>query len=385
MNADRPPSSDLLHEQDRMFMAVALDRARSIPVRPWPNPPVGAVVVRDGRVAGAGAHHGPGTPHAEIMALQEAGEAARGATLYVTLEPCNHTGRTPPCAPAVADSGVRRVVVGMRDPNPHVTGGGCRHLRDCGIEVVCGVRAREALELVWPFVVTRSFARPFVELKTAQSLDGCFAPEPGPRDPLGPAYLTGVESRREVHRVRTWMDAVLVGERTAHSDRPRLDTRLAGSEADGPLARPLPGYVDSDLSLGERVGEGPFLVVAGRGAEGSARAAELRTMGAELLFVDEADGHAAPAAVIEALHRRGLHTVMIEGGPRLAAAFLAAGMVDRWRLFTAPVFLGGGVRWPRSTADGKGYSLTALERFGGDTMGVYDRLVFDDVLGQVTL
>ena len=187
---------------DGRWMDEALALARGAASRTWPNPPVGAVVVRDGVVVGRGAHEGAGTPHAEPIALAEAGDRARGATLYVTLEPCNHQGRTPPCAPAVAASGVTRVVVAMRDPNPAVIGGGCRHLRDRGIRVDCGLRAAAALDLVWPFVTTDNFARPYVELKTAHSLDGWFAPDAVLRESDAPFYLTGEVARHDVHRRR---------------------------------------------------------------------------------------------------------------------------------------------------------------------------------------
>ena len=150
-------------------MAEALVLAGRCPARPWPNPPVGAVVVKDGRIVGRGAHHGAGRPHAELGALAGGRAAARGATLYVTLEPCNHKAGRPACAPRVAAAGIARVVVAMRDPNPAVAGGGFACLRDQGIEVHSVCWRREALDLVWPFVATENFARPYVELKTATS------------------------------------------------------------------------------------------------------------------------------------------------------------------------------------------------------------------------
>ncbi len=254
---------------DRAFMAEALALAAGVPERTWPNPPVGAVVVRDGRVVGRGAHAGPGHSHAEIIALAEAGQQARGATLYVTLEPCNHTGRTGPCAPAVAEAGIRRVVVAMRDPNPTVLGGGCRHLRDRGLAVAVGCLAEQALELVWPFVVTENFRRPYVELKTATSLDGRFAPVPVAGAVPAPVYLTGEAARRDVHRRRRRVDVVLVGEGTVRADRPRLDGRLAAGEAGVPMADPLPAYVDTDLSWTGGLPAERYLVFAGRRAAGA--------------------------------------------------------------------------------------------------------------------
>ncbi len=383
MSIQQLPAQDPVREQDAQYMSMALEQAGAIPVRPWPNPPVGAVVVRDGNVLGLGAHHGPGTPHAERVALDKAGAGARGATLYVTLEPCNHDGRTPPCAPAIAEAGIRRVVFAMRDPNPTVAGGGGRFLRERGLDVVCGIKAREALELVWPFVVTDNFQRTFIELKTAQSMDGLFAPDPAHRTAMAPVYLTGTLSRQQVHRRRCWMDAVLVGEGTARADRPRLDSRLARTPADGPRKPPRPGYFDTDLSFGDGLAADSFLAVAGAERAPAARIEALRAAGAQVLLTPEKDGHIDPAAAVSALHEAGVMTAMIEGGPRLARSFLAAGLVDRWSLFVAPVFLGGGVRWPDAPVASHGYTLTRVERYGQDTLSVYDRTSFLDMLLKV--
>jgi len=383
MNVEHAHAPDPVREQDARYMSMALDQACAITARPWPNPPVGAVVVRDGNVVGLGAHEGPGTPHAERVALAKAGSAARGATLYVTLEPCNHTGRTPPCAPLIAEAGVRRVVFAMRDPNPTVTGGGGRFLRERGLEVVCGVKARDALELVWPFVVTGNFRRPFIELKTAQSMDGLFAPDPERREPMTPAYLTGTLSRQQVHRRRCWMDAVLVGEGTARADRPRLDSRLAKSPVDGPRTSPRPGYIDTDLSFTDGLTAASFLVIAGRNSAAAEKVEALRNRGAKVLLAEEKDGHVDPAAAVSALHEAGIHVAMVEGGPRLARSFLAAGMVDRWSMFVAPVFLGSGVSWPDVPVAGRSFTLTRVERYGQDTLSVFDRQSFLDVLLKV--
>ena len=248
--------------EDIRFMIEALRLAARLPGRPWPNPPVGAVVVRDGEIVGRGAHQGAGTAHAERVALAEAGDRARGATLYVTLEPCNHRGRTEACAPLVTDSGVARLVVGVADPNPGVPGGGLATAAAAAIAVEVGVCGRECLEMIWPFAASEAFARPFVLPKTAVSLDGRFAPPPA-RDLDGaPFYLTGEAARADVHRLRRWCDVVLVGEGTARADRPRLDGRLAGDDC--PAADPLAGWVDSDLSLDVDGGRAPDLICAGR-------------------------------------------------------------------------------------------------------------------------
>ena len=377
-----PPGSP---SADDAFMAEALRLAADIPVRPWPNPPVGAVVVRDGRIVGSGAHRGPGTPHAEVLALAEAGERARGATLYVTLEPCNHTGRTPPCAPAVAASGVTRVVVAMRDPNPQVKGGGCRFLREHGLVVHIGTGAAAALELAWPFAATDGFQRPFVELKSAVSLDGRFAPPPAARADRAPVYLTGEAARRLVHARRRWSDAVVIGEGTARADRPRLDGRLADGLPGVPGAEPVAVCLDTDLSWSGGLGRAPFLVLAGENARRSPNLEAVSAAGGEVVFCREHDGRLDLVAALGALRARGLQALLFEGGPSLSAALLAAGVVDRWRQFVAPVVLGDGVGWGAATPPAApGFTLTRCEAVAGDAMLVHDRAPFAARLDQVS-
>lgn len=374
---------------DCAFMAEALALAAGVPERTWPNPPVGAVVVRDGQVVGRGAHAGPGRPHAEIMALAEAGQAARGGTLYVTLEPCNHKGRTGPCAPAVAEAGLRRVVVAMRDPNPTVLGGGCRYLRERGLAVAVGCLAAEALELVWPFVVSDSFRRPYVELKTAMTLDGRFAPDPALRRDVAPVYLTGEAARRDVHRRRRRVDLVLVGEGTVRADRPRLDGRLAAELPDVPGVDPLPGYLDTDLSWGGGLPAGRYLVFAGQGAQDAPNRAAIEADGGELVFCHEREGRLDLRHLLTQVAARGLGTVMVEGGPRLAASFLANGLVDRWLRYEAPRVQGAGIGWPADFGRGvlphAEFSLTRQGTVGQDLLTVFDRTSFQATLGRVTL
>ncbi len=352
---------------DTHFMAIAHRLAQAVPCRTWPNPPVGAVVVRDGEIVGRGVHHGPGTPHAERLALQEAGERARGATLYVTLEPCNHQGRTPPCAPLVADCGVARVVVGVRDPNPHVPGGGLELLRNRGIDVTVGVLARGCLELIWPFAATDGFARPFVTLKTATSLDERFAPAAGPDG--APFYLTGEPARREVHRLRRWHDLVLVGGETARRDRPRLDGRLAADADDCPAEDPLPAVVTGATSRVAGWREDRHVVFAPLTDDSLSASAEVVPCATASDGVD-------PRDLLRRAADRGWHTILLEAGPRLAAAWLAAGCVDRWLRFTAPVVLGDGPGWPAFAAPQERFHLTRTVRFGADGCQVWDRRSF---------
>ena len=373
---------------DRCFMAEAVSLARGVRSRTWPNPPVGAVVVRDGAVIGRGAHEGPGRPHAEPLALAEAGEKARGATLYVTLEPCNHQGRTPPCAPAVPSSGISRVVVAMRDPNPTVSGGGCRYLRDRGMDVTCGVLADEALDLIWPFVTTDNFTHAYVELKTALSLDGRFAPAAESRQQSAPVYLTGQAALTDVHCRRRRVDLVLVGEGTVRADNPRLDGRLAADCAEVPQDEPVAGYVDTDLSWTGGFQRDEYLVFAGQSAAESANRAAIEADGGEILFCREIAGKVDPAGLCEAAVCRDHLTIMVEGGPRLAASFLRADLVDRWVRYLAPAVLNDGVGWPESLGhDGSRneFTLTRHTRVGDDLRVIHDRRNFADVLARVTV
>ncbi len=373
---------------DRCFMAEAVSLARSVRSRTWPNPPVGAVVVRDGAVVGRGAHEGPGTPHAEPVALAEAGDKARGATLYVTLEPCNHQGRTPPCAPAVAASGVCRVVVAMRDPNPTVIGGGCRFLRDRGMDVTCGVLADEALDLIWPFAATDNFSHAYVELKTALSLDGRFAPPAESRRQTAPVFLTGQAALRDVHCRRRRVDLILVGEGTVRADNPRLDGRLAADCAEVPQDEPVAGYVDTDLSWTGGFQRDHYLVFAGKSAAESANRARIEADGGQILFCRETAGKVDPAGLCEAAVCEDHLTIMLEGGPRLAASFLRTGLVDRWVRSLAPTVLNDGIGWPEGLGDGgiqNDFTLTRHMRVGDDLQVIHDRRSFADVLARVTV
>lgn len=372
--------------KDRRFMAAALRLACQIERRPWPNPPVGAVVVKDGQVVGRGAHEGAGTPHAEVHALAAAGPAARGATLYCTLEPCNHTGRTPPCTEAILQHGIARVVAGIRDPNPEVTGEGLRHLAKRGVRTSVGVLGQEACDLVWPFLVTRAFSRPFVLLKTAVTLDGRFTPGPPPPGQVGPRYLTGEEARRDVHCQRRWMDLILVGEGTLRSDRPRLDGRLATGSAACPAQDPLPGYVDSDLSWSGGWEQERYLLFTARSPGRPEVVAKLTAAGAWIIPCGTRAGRVDPRSLVDEAHRRGVHTMMVEGGPTLANAFLATGVVDRWVHYIAPRFTGAGLQWSADCASQQAvdFHLTSCRTLGGDVRLVYDRDSFTKMAARLT-
>ncbi len=313
-------------------MAEALALAARGLGRTFPNPPVGAVVVAGGEVVGRGWHPKAGEPHAEIFALREAGERARGATMYVTLEPCSHHGRTPPCAEAVLAAGLARVEVGCLDPNPKVAGRGAARLREAGIVVVVH-DLPEAAELISGFRSWVVAGRPEVILKAAMSLDGQLAPASGVS-----RWITGPESRGRVHRARDRADAVLTGSGTVLVDDPSLTVRTP-PPSDG--RQPFRIILDRRGRIpGSARCLGPgSLVLAGRTA-GPGFQARVEAAGAEFLALPAGDGPGFLAAVFSECGRRGLTRVLVEAGPGLSGALLAAGLVDRVMLFVAPIFLG---------------------------------------------
>jgi len=320
---------------DARFMARALALAAEGLGRTFPNPPVGAVFVRGGRVVGEGFHHRAGAPHAEIEALRAAGGRVRGATLYVTLEPCSHHGRTPPCAEALVGLGLRRIVVALVDPNPRVRGRGIAKLRRAGIPVAVGPGAEEARLLTAGYRSRVLHGRPLVTLKLATTLDGRIAAAGGDA-----RWITGPAARRLAHALRDVSDAVLVGAGTVRADDPRLTCRLPGGH--DPVRIVLAGPA---LRLPARArvlarGGPPTWVVAPRGAP-AARVAALRRRGVEVLLVPGRRGRVPFAALVRLLGARGLTSLLVEGGGTVAAEALRARAVDRLVLFVAPAILGG--------------------------------------------
>ena len=316
-----------------MRRAIAL--ARRGLGRTSPNPPVGAVVVKGGKAVGEGWHRRAGGPHAEVFALRAAGDAARGATLYLTLEPCTHVGRTPPCAPAVIASGVARVVVGATDPNPRVRGRGVRRLRAAGIDVTTDVLADEAAEVAaWfrHFIVRR---RPLVMLKLAASLDGRIATAAGES-----RWLSGRPARRWVHDLRNRVDAVMVGARTVLADDPALTCRVRGGRD------PLRVIVDGALRITPRArvvrqrSAAPTLIATTTSAP-AGRVRALERAGAEVVRFAGRGGRIRIAALLDELGRRGVTSILLEGGGDLAAAALRERVVDRFLLVATPRLLGG--------------------------------------------
>jgi len=317
---------------DERFMEIALDLALGGEGGVNPNPLVGAVVVKDGEVVGQGYHRACGGPHAEAYALEEAGERARGATLYVTLEPCCHHGKTPPCVERIATAGIARVVIPCIDPNPLVNGNGVRRLREAGIEVEVGVleeRARRLNEIFFHFITT---GRPFVELKLAMSLDGRIATRTGDSH-----WISGEASRVLVHRLRRRLAAVLVGVGTVISDDPALTVRRVLGR--NPLRVVLDGEGRMPLDARLLREEGRTVVATSRMP--AEREAGLTRAGAAVWRLPDGGGRVDLAALLGRLGREGIDSVLVEGGGETAAAFLEAGLVDRVCFFLAPLLLGG--------------------------------------------
>jgi diaminohydroxyphosphoribosylaminopyrimidine deaminase/5-amino-6-(5-phosphoribosylamino)uracil reductase len=361
-------------DHDR-FMRRALEVARNGVGLASPNPMVGAVVVAGDEVVGEGWHEGPGTPHAEVEALASAGERARGATLYVTLEPCSHVGKTPPCAPAVVDAGIRHVVAAVRDPNPLVDGAGFRLLRDSGVEVTTGVLEEEAGELIAGFAKHVRTGLPFVTLKMAATLDGRTAARDG-----SSRWITGEAARRDAHRLRAASDAILIGAGTAVADDPSLTVRLEGFRGRQPLRVIVDGTGRLSPNAAVLDRSAPTLVATTPEAHAGVRDA-WEEAGAEVLVVEDTEqrGRVPVGRLIEQLGKRGVQSVLIEGGATLGWAAIEAGVVDRIVLYLAPKLVGGtasagvlGGSGVRSIADALPVSIRSMERIERDLKVVAD-------------
>ena len=319
------------------FMRLALREARRGLGRTSPNPAVGAVLVKGGRVVGRGHHARAGAPHAEVMAIRDAGASARGADLYTTLEPCDHFGRTPPCSLAILEAGVRRVLSGSGDPNPRVNGRGIRRLRRAGVEVETGLlsEACDAINQPWFRFITTG--RPHVTLKVAATLDGRIATASGDS-----RWVTGGEARAHVHRLRSAVDAVLVGSGTARADDPRLTARLPGGRGRDPIRVVLDSRLElpATLRLFRQRSAAATLVahVAGTPPARPPRGVEYLRCRVKRGRVDLPD-------LLSRLGKRGVTRLLVEGGAQVNRAFLDAGLVDQLLLFVAPKIAGGGIAW----------------------------------------
>jgi len=320
---------------DHQFMARALRLARRGLYSTTPNPRVGCVIVKDGAVVGEGWHEKAGGPHAEVYALNAAGPSARGATAYVTLEPCSHHGRTPPCAEALIDAGVARVVAAMQDPNPQVAGRGLASLVAAGIVASCGLLEAEARELNVGFVSRMSRGRPWVRVKLAASLDGKTALNNGVSQ-----WITGPAARQDGHRWRARACAILSGIGTVRDDDPQLNVRGVATDR-----QPLKVVVDSRLELSPlaRVLDGGALLLATAAADAE-KSELLRQRGAEIICLPNGVGRVDLPVLMTELARRGVNELHVEGGFRLNGALLSEGLVDELLLYLAPCLVGDRAR-----------------------------------------
>lgn len=320
---------------DHRWMAHALTLAEHGLYTTTPNPRVGCVIVREGQLVGEGWHRRAGESHAEIHALRMAGGAARGATAYVTLEPCSHHGRTPPCADALIQAGVRRVVAAMVDPNPLVAGQGLARLREAGIETLAGVEASRAEELNIGFVSRMRRGRPWLRLKVAATLDGKTALENGVSQ-----WITDADARRDAHRWRARSCAVLTGIGTVRDDDPQLTVRAIEVER-----QPLRVVVDARLEtpLNAKVLEGGKVLIAAA-VQDEARITALQRRGADVVVLPNANGKVDLPALLQELGRRGINEVLAESGFKLNGSLLREGCVDELILYFAPALVGDAAR-----------------------------------------
>jgi diaminohydroxyphosphoribosylaminopyrimidine deaminase/5-amino-6-(5-phosphoribosylamino)uracil reductase len=347
-------------------MARAIELARRGLFTTDPNPRVGCVIADGERVIAEGWHERAGLPHAEVVALAAAGKAARGATAYVTLEPCSHFGRTPPCADALVAAGIGRLVYAMKDPNPRVNGAGIARVAAAGIAITGGVLEQESLELNPGFISRMTRGQPWVTVKLAASLDG------GTALPGGESHwITGEAAREDVQKLRARSSAVMTGSGTVLADDPRLDVRLPGA-----MRQPLRVVLDSKLRTPAtaRILVPPGRVLILCTDEDAERASALRAAGAEVVKMPSSGGSVDLAAALALLAERQVNELLVECGAGLAGAFFAAGLVDELRLYIAPMLLGRGARpladldAPASMAERLEFSIVERQDVGKDLM-----------------
>lgn len=360
-----------ISKSDIFYMEMALllaERGRGFTS---PNPMVGAVVVKDGKVVGKGWHQKYGEAHAEVNAINDAGEKARGADIYVTLEPCNHTGKTPPCTEKILSAGIRRVFSAMDDPNPKVKGGGNDHLRSKGLEVVSGICEKAARKQNEAFIKYICTGTPFVLVKCAATLDGRTATRTGDSK-----WITNEESRRHVHELRHIYDAIMVGMGTVKADNPRLTARLEGRGAKDPVRVILDPHLDIDPGanvFNPDSGAGAIIICAE-----SASAEREKILASEttsVIRVKDACGMLDLPEIMRKLGERRVTSVLVEGGSTVLASCFASGIVDKVNFFYAPVILGGddGLpvcrgKGPEFMRDGIRLKDVHVHHFGDDVM-----------------
>ena len=360
---------------DVRHMRHALALGRRGLGRVWPWPSVGCVIVKDGKVVGRGVSDIDARKHGEVLALEQAGADAEGATVYVTLEPCAHHGTTPPCAEALTNAKVARVVAGIKDPNPQVAGKGFDILRQAGIDVLVGVCAEEAKEAHAGFLSVQSIQRPLVTLKLATTLDGRIATASGES-----RWITGAESRRFVHLMRATHDAVLIGAGTARADNPALTVRDLGVKRHPVrvvVSRHLRLPKDSNLAATAR--EVPVWIVCGDAALETADAQYWQDAGATVLPVVANDGQVDPKEMLKTLAAKGITRVFCEGGGMLAASLLGDKCVDRLALFSAGKAIGAegqpaiGPLGLSHLSDAASFSLQTVRQLGDDVFQLWAR------------
>ena len=357
-------------------MALALRLAAKGWGKTSPNPMVGSLVVKNGRIVGQGYHQGPGQPHAEILALKQAGPRAKGATLYLTLEPCCHLPkRTPPCVPTVIQSGVKEVVVAMTDPNPLVKGRGVVALRQAGIVVTTGIARDAAAELNRAYLHWVTTGRPYVILKAGMTLDGKVATAQGESQ-----WITGPLARRDVHRLRSQVDAVLVGVGTVLKDNPSLTARLSDRPLKLASKQPLRVVLDSQLRTKPKAKvcakqDVAETLIATTSHASQSRRRLLELAGVEVVSLSTKNGHVSFPALLALLGKRGVTSVLIEGGSTVNAAALRAKLVNHVLLYFAPTLLGGqdakaviGGRSPKRLAQALALHHVTVRRIGEDVV-----------------
>ncbi len=359
---------------DLAAMRAALALARRGLGTVWPNPAVGCVIVRDGRVVGRGWTRPGGRPHGETEALRRAGEAARGAAAYVGLEPCCHWGRTPPCAEALIAAGVRRVVVAIEDPDRRVAGEGVRRLRAAGVAVELGLCADEAAEVNAGFLTRLAKGRPLVTLKLATSLDGRIATAGGESQ-----WITGAPARERAHLLRAQHDAIMVGPGTVLADDPQLTCRLPGLGHRSPVRIVIDRRlrIPATARLIAEAGRVPTWVLTLRSADPARRAAFAGSGATVIDFDPDPDGRVGLAAALAALGGRGVTRLLVEGGAGLAAALLRARLVDRLAWAHAPMLIGGDAVPAvadlnlAALADAPGFARMSTQAVGDDVLTTF--------------
>ncbi|WP_022846359.1 MULTISPECIES: bifunctional diaminohydroxyphosphoribosylaminopyrimidine deaminase/5-amino-6-(5-phosphoribosylamino)uracil reductase RibD [unclassified Desulfurobacterium] len=345
---------------DDRYMEIAIEEALRGKGNTLPNPAVGAVIVKNGRIVATGFHEKAGMPHAEAVAIEKAGEKAKGATIYVTLEPCNHYGRTPPCTEKIIKAGIKRAVIGVRDPNP-VASGGIERLKEAGIEVTVGVKDKECRELIDDFTVLVKKKRAFCSLKLAMTLDGKIARKDG-----SSKWITGEQSRQYVHRLRTIHNGVMVGIGTVLKDDPLLNVRLVSAQR-----QPKAIVVDRQLRIPvhsklvkERASD--LVVITTEEALLSYKSGILRDFGVTLIPASEGRNGVNLKEALKALKEIGIYSVMCEGGSRLAHSLINENLADKFYLFYAPKFFGSGIPALNGCEMEKKVSIFDIEPIGED-------------------